>query len=160
MERNERQKLAQDYGNGFEILERAWESAPEESRHWKPSPNDWSAHEIIIHCADSETYAATRIRLLVAEPAPTIVGYNQERWVTTFDYERLPAELALAAIAAVRANTFYLIRQFDDREWASIGTHTESGSYSAGDWLRTYAIHLHDHADQIRSNVEKWKSLG
>ena len=30
------------------------------------------------------------------------------------------------------------------------GTHTESGTYSVADWLRIYAAHAEEHADQIR----------
>ena len=35
-------------------------------------------------------------------------------------------------------------------EWRRSGVHTESGPYSVEDWLRIYADHAHDHADQIR----------
>jgi hypothetical protein len=153
---SERQQLIHAYSNGFDRLSEAWDSTPGDARHWKPSVDDWSAHEIVVHCADSETYAATRIRLLTAEPNPLIVGYDQERWVSIFDYEHLSAELALATVSAVRANTHRLLLSLPETAWASTGRHTESGVYSAEDWLRTYAAHLHDHAEQIQSNVNKW----
>lgn len=152
-----RHELIEQYGRGSVLLEQAWAEVPDEARHWKPSPDSWSAHEIVIHCADSETYAATRIRLLAAEPSPLIVGYDQDHWATAFTYAQLPTDLAIATIAAVRANTFHLIQRFGNETWPVVGNHTESGTYSAEDWLRTYAVHLHDHADQIRSNIRLWQ---
>ncbi len=157
MNRQDRSRLIQQYGAGPEVLRSAWEACPPAARYWQPSPDDWSAHEIILHCGDSETFAATRIRLLLAEPAPLIVGYDQDAWVRTFDYRHLSADLALATIAAVRALTFDLIQRLDEQSWEAEGSHTESGSYTAGDWLKIYGVHLHDHADQINANVDHWR---
>ena len=56
------------------------------------------------------------------------------------------------ALAGVRAASLQLLESLTDEEWQRTGTHSESGSYSVDDWLRTYAGHAHDHADQIRSS--------
>ncbi len=34
-------------------------------------------------------------------------------------------------------------------EWEREGSHSASGRYSVDDWLRIYADHSHDHAEQI-----------
>jgi hypothetical protein len=36
-----------------------------------------------------------------------------------------------------------------EEEWARHGTHSESGDYSVEGWLQIYAVHAHDHAQQI-----------
>jgi hypothetical protein len=69
-----------------------------------------TAHEIVVHCADSETNAHGRIRYLIAEPEPLIVGYDQARWAAVFAYHDRPLEPAFATVAAVRANTVALLR--------------------------------------------------
>lgn len=158
MDNVNRSRLIEQYGAGVEVLRAAWDACPLEARHWKPPETAWSAHEIVIHCGDSETFAATRIRLLVAEPRPVIVGYDQDAWVRTFDYGQLPANLAFALIDAVRASTYHLIQRLDDRAWEAAGNHTESGRYSAIDWLNTYGVHLHDHAVQIYANIDRWRT--
>jgi len=152
-----RTQLIQQYSDGPAELRRAWDAAPDAARDWKPAPDAWSMHEVIIHCADSETAAATRIRMLASEPRPTIVGYDQDAWVTIFNYVQVSTDLAFAAISAVRALTTHVIRRFTDDKWKTSGTHSESGPYSAEDWLRTYAAHLHEHAGQIRSNLALWE---
>jgi len=158
MPTTDRQPLIDRYTAGPAELKAAFETAPIEARQWKPSASDWSIHEIIIHCADSETHAGIRIRLLAAGATPVIIGYDQEHWARALHYHDRPLDPAFALIESVRASTANLIASFDAAAWSSAGTHTGSGKYSADDWLDTYAVHLHDHADQIRNNVERWKT--
>ncbi len=152
----QRDRLIQQYADGASALAAAWNEAPHEMRAWRPSEVAWSAHEIVVHCADSESYAAIRIRLLAAEPSPLIVGYDQDRWALVFDYHQRSVETALGVVTAVRDLTSSVIRTFSDEQWSAMGTHTDSGRYGAIDWLHTYAVHLHEHAAQIRSNIVAW----
>ena len=68
---------------------------PAEALQWRPAPGKWSVHEGVCHCADSETISSTRIRLLVGEERPTILGYDQDRFAQRFDYHAQPLDLAL-----------------------------------------------------------------
>ena len=153
-----REALITRYANGPALLRAALAKVPEKARQWRPKPSEWSAHEVIVHCADSETTAAGRIRWIVAEKDPVILGYDQDRWATTFDYHSHPLEPALAAVDAVRANTVALLRRLPADAWAKEGRHTESGRYGAEDWLRIYAEHLEGHARQIDENVAAWRA--
>ena len=98
----ERAALIERYARGPALLKAALAKLPREAVQWKPAPNKWSAHEIVVHCSDSETNAHMRLRYLLAEPQPIIVGYDQERWAATFDYHAHPIEIALATVEAVR----------------------------------------------------------
>jgi hypothetical protein len=160
MDASERISRIEQYRRGPDELEAALWEAPEESRTWRPDPTAWSIHEIVVHCADSETSGYTRIRLLAAEPDPLIVGYDQDTWVTTFDYHARSLESSLAVIRAVRHHTWSVIRGFPDETWSRTGRHTQSGPYSSEEWLRIYSVHLSEHADQIRQNVERWHADG
>ena len=156
MSNSERRQLIEQYAAGPARLRAAFDTAPEDALKWKPSDSDWSVHEIIVHCADSEAYAAIRIRMLAAEASPIIIGYDQEHWARAFRYHDRPLDPAWQVIESVRASTTELIASFDDAVWSAIGTHSEEGTYSADDWLATYSSHLHDHADQISNNTERW----
>jgi hypothetical protein len=153
----EREKLIQQYADGPARLRAALATVPEPARRWRPAPGEWSAHEVICHCADSETNAYARIRYLVAETEPVIVGYHQENWARVFDYHSLPLEPALAVVEALRASTAALVRTLPETAWTRKGRHTESGPYTAEDWLRIYADHLEVHARQIESNLAAWQ---
>ena len=155
---DERETLIRRYEEGPRRLREALAKVPAEAMKWRPSEGKWSAHEVAVHCGDSETIAAGRIRFLVSEKNPLIAGYDQAQWARTLDYHALPLEPALAAVEAVRANTAALLRRLPESAWSSAGTHTEAGPYTAEDWLRTYAEHVEKHSRQIERNAQEWAS--
>jgi hypothetical protein len=156
----ERVRLIEKYARGAKALHDAYNATPEAMRKWRPSPDAWSVHEIICHCADSETSGALRIRMLAAEKDPHIIGYDQDNWAQIFDYHNRSVDDAFAVIEAVRSWTAILLPRLTDDHWSRSGTHSESGPYSASDWLRIYSAHLHDHVDQINANILAWTSRG
>jgi hypothetical protein len=158
MSREERDKLIEQFARGPQRLGEALAKVPKEARQWRPAPGKWSVHEVVVHCADSETNAALRIRYLLAEKDPLIVGYDQDAWARLFDYHSQPLEESLAATAAARGRTVPLLRKMSEADWTKEGRHTESGRYTAADWLRIYAAHLEGHASQIERNLTAWKA--
>ncbi len=154
----ERERLIARYAAGPAQLRAAFASVPDPVRQWRPAPGEWSAHEVVCHCADSESNAALRIRYLVVEVQPLIVGYDENAWARVLDYHRHPVAAALATVEAVRANTVPLLRALPEEAWAKEGRHTESGRYTAQDWLSIYAEHLENHARQIAQNVAAWQA--
>jgi hypothetical protein len=153
-----RRALVEKYAQGPVRLREAWASVPEAARQWRPGPGKWSAHEVVVHCADSETNAAQRIRYVLMEKDTTIVGYDQEAWARELDYHSLPVDLALETVEAVRANTAAMLRRLPESAWGRAGRHTEHGAYSAEDWLAIYAEHVHKHAGQIERNLGAWRA--
>jgi hypothetical protein len=99
-----------------------------------------------------------RVRYLLAEPEPLILGYDQDRWAIDLDYHSLPLGPALATVRAVRANTVPLLERLTEAQWNKTGRHTEQGSYGVETWLQIYAEHLDVHARQIGRNLQAWKA--
>ena len=156
MSHDEREALIEEYARGPERIREALARVPKAALSWRPEAGKWSVHEVVVHCADSETNAALRIRTLIAEKEPLIVGYDQDAWTRVLDYQAQPLEDSLAATSTARGRTVPLLRRLTDAEWRKEGRHTESGRYTAEDWLRIYAAHLKGHAKQIERNVEAW----
>ena len=154
----DRAALIERYARGPALLKAALKKVPAEAMQWRPAPGKWSAHEVIVHCADSETNAYARIRYLLAEEQPVIQGYDQDRWAKALDYHTLPVDVALATVEAVRANTVPVLKRMSERDWQRVGTHSESGRYLAEDWLKIYAEHLEKHTGQLERNLAAWKA--
>jgi hypothetical protein len=153
----EREERIEQYERGPLRIRNALAVVPDNALKWRPAPGRWSVHEVVCHCADSETNAYARIRFLVAEKDPVIMGYDQDEWARRFDYHRLPLDPALYTIEAVRASTTVLLRTLSEEAWLRQGRHTQSGPYSAEDWLRSYSDHLETHARQIERNLAAWE---
>jgi len=154
----ERAALIDRYARGPQRLKEALARVPTEAMRWRPKDGEWSAHEIVVHCADSETQSASRIRRLLCDPDPVIQGYDQDAWARALDYHAHPWQLALDVVTAVRADTAALLRRLPPGAWEKVGRHTESDRYTADDWLQIYAEHLDGHAEQILANARAWRA--
>jgi hypothetical protein len=158
MTREERQALVEQYKAGYEEVARSLEGFPEESLSAHPLPGKWSAREIVQHLADSEMNSAIRLRKLLTEESPQIQGYDQEDYARRLRYNERDIAPALDALRGARATTGQLLDSMTADDWSREGTHTESGRYTAEDWLRIYADHAHNHAAQIRRLREELKT--
>ena len=153
MDREERAKLIEQYRRGYETIQEAIHDMTEAEWDAREAPGpegaSWSPRQVIHHLADSEMTSAIRIRCLIVEDAPEIKGYEQDAFADQLYYDR-PIETSLLALQGARASTAALLDRMTDQDWQSAGTHTEVGAFSADDWLRVYAVHCDEHADQIR----------
>ncbi|MHB8571344.1 MAG: DinB family protein [Candidatus Dormibacteria bacterium] len=119
----------------------------------RPAPDGgWTARQVVHHLADSELASAIRLRRLVAEDSPAIIGYDEGEYARRLHYDR-PLEPSLQAIEGARTSTVSILESMSDEEWGRSGTHSEMGPYSVTGWLQIYAAHCHDHAEQIRRAI-------
>jgi hypothetical protein len=149
MDTTERERLIQQYADGYATIAAALDGIGELEWEAREAPGEWSPREVVHHLADSEMTSAIRLRRLLAEDVPEIPNYDEAEWARRLHYDR-PVEGSLAAFRAARESTVPLLRALDEDEWAREGTHSASGRYRVEDWLRIYAEHAPDHADQIR----------
>ena len=104
------------------------------------------------HTADSELTSAIRLRRLIAEDEPDVGAYDEELFARRLHYDR-PLDASLAAIRAARESTAEILDRLDEADWARGGTHPEHGRYTVETWLRVYAEHCHEHAEQLRRAI-------
>ncbi len=144
-----RDEQVEQYRQGYAAIVDALTGITPAELDAREAPGEWSPREIVHHLADSEMTSAIRLRLLLATDDPRIVGYDQEAFARRLHYDR-PIEPSLDAFRAARETTAAILDQMTEDDWQREGTHSESGAYSVMDWLAVYAVHAHDHADQIR----------
>lgn len=149
MEVQRRAELIQQYKDGYQMIVEALDGISEQELDTREGEDEWSPREVVHHLADSEMTSAVRLRLLIVEDSPHIVGYDQEEFARRLYYDR-PIDASLAAFKAARASTAELLDRMSEAEWAKAGTHGESGPYAVTSWLEIYAQHSVEHADQIQ----------
>ena len=154
-ERNEKIEL---YGKGFDLLLEALNDIPREMWKFKPEPNEWSIHEVLIHLADSESNAALRARKLIVEPGGMLMGYDQDQWAIVLDYHDQNYEDALETLRLVRKTTYALLRKQPDEVFEHSVQHPEyEEPYTFEQWLNVYSSHIPGHIEQIRNNYRIWR---
>jgi len=150
MTTEERQQLIAQYKAGADEVTAALEGFPQDKLNAHPIEGKWSAAEIVHHLGDSETTSGLRLRRLLSEDHPLIQGYDQDVYAKELRYNEREMGPSLDLFRSTRACTAQLFDFMTDEDWRREGTHSESGSYSAEDWLKIYAAHAHNHAAQIR----------
>jgi hypothetical protein len=149
VDRETRERLIAQYADGYDEVMRALEGVDDRHLDAVEAPGEWSPREVVHHLADSEMASALRLRRLIAEDEPEIIGYDQEEYARRLYYNR-PIGASLAAFKGARESTTEILRELSEDEWQRAGSHNELGAFSVYIWLEYYAQHAHDHADQIR----------
>ena len=116
----------------------------------RSAPGEWTAREVAHHLADSEMTSAIRLRRLLAEDSPEIVGYDEDLFRRTLRYSARPIASSLELFRLARVTTLEILEGASEADWSRAGTHSDSGAYSVETWLGIYAAHAFDHAEQIR----------
>ena len=159
MDAKERLEKIELYGRGYDLFVEALNEMPKEMWQFKPSPKDWSVHEIIIHLADSESNSALRARRLIVEPGQPLMAYDQDVWAEGLDYHSQDVDEALALLKYSRSTTYKLLKDLPDEVWEHSVVHPEvDGPYTFDMWLTTYAKHIPGHIQQMRDNLEAWQA--
>jgi hypothetical protein len=130
---------------------------PAEMWTYRPGPEEWTIHEIVVHIADSEANSYVRCRRLIAEPGSEVLGYDEMGWATRLDYHAQDPQVALELFRQLRGSTYVLIRDLPDEVWANAVYHSESGRMTFDDWLHTYERHVPEHIAQMRAIYETWR---
>lgn len=158
MNAQERTDKIEEYGRGYQLLEAAVAQIPKDAWSYKPSPSDWSVHEIIVHMGDSESMAALRLRKLLVEPGSTLMAYEESKWAQALSYLGQSAEDSLQIIKYARQTTYRLLKTMPDSAFQNSVKHPEMGEpYTVDTWLGIYARHIPDHIDQMQRAFDAWK---
>ena len=158
MNRAEIDEKIEQYGSGFGLLAATLAEVPREAWSYRPAPDEWSVHEIIVHMADSESMSALRARKLIAEPGSMLMGYDEANWADALDYKEQSAEDALEIIRLARQSTYMLLKRQPDEVFTHSVIHPEypDDPYTFEDWLNIYARHIPDHIDQLKRSYLAW----
>jgi hypothetical protein len=113
-----------------------------------PAPGKWSAAEIVCHLADCELVFGFRLRQTLAEDAPTIQPFDQEKWAAT--YPGVAASQALEVFAAVRGWNLRLIGTALPEAADRPVTHPERGTMTFLTLVETMAGHDLNHLAQVQ----------
>jgi hypothetical protein len=148
MDHSERSALIAAYKEGYQEVYTALQQLTEEALDRRPAGGGWTPREIVHHLADSETIGMIRLHRLLAEDRPVLEGYDEERFARKLHYDR-PVGASLELLRAARSATGELLDWMTEEEWTREGVHSEQGQFTVEDWLRTYAAHAHDHAEQM-----------
>ena len=120
----------------------------------RPFEGKWTPNEVIGHLTDSEWTYGYRLRLILSEDEPAIIGTDQDRWVAAQRFnDRDPAEL-VEMFRSLRELNLVAWKNVTPSEMARKGRHNERGEESLAQMFRMLAGHDLAHIDQINRYLE------
>ena len=122
-----------------------------------PVPGKWSVQQLVQHVLDSDLIASHRMKRIIAEDKPLLIGYDETLFAQKLGYEKLDTNLACEMFRMNRELTTQVLRQLPEEAFARWGVHNAYGKQTLGELVVLYAKHLEDHAPFL---VEKRQKLG
>ena len=121
----------------------------------RPAPGEWSVLECIGHIFDSEMVVSARVRWILAEDEPDIVGYDQALWVAELRHNEDDPALLLATFEAIRRANLDLWARRPVADRRRVGRHRERGPESYDMTFRLAAGHDRIHLAQARRALDE-----
>jgi len=119
-----------------------------ENENTSPAPGKWSPAEIVAHLADCELVFGFRLRQTLAENAPIIQPFDQDKWAAT--YMGVPARQALEVFTALRGWNLRLIGLALPEAAERPVSHPERGTMTFLTIVETMAGHDLNHLAQLK----------
>jgi hypothetical protein len=159
MNGEDRKQKIESYGKAYQYLTAALERFPREMWQYRPAPDLWTIHEIVVHIADSEANSYVRCRRFIAEPGRDVMAYDEPVWAHQLDYHTRDTGDALELFMSLRKNTYQLIRTLPEKVWANTVFHPENGVMTLDDWLDIYERHVPEHVAQMQAVYDEWVKM-
>src|SRR5688500_11894866 len=79
-----------------------------------PVPGTWSIRQIVLHLMDSDLIAADRMKRVIAEDRPTLIGFDETAFARNLYYDELDAGVACDLFGKNRLLTGEILRRLPD----------------------------------------------
>jgi len=125
-----------------------------------PVPGKRSTRWIICHIADFEPVYADRMKRVLVEDNPTLLGGDPDRFGERLAYDARDLENELRVIESTRQQIATILRTIDLEDWQRTGVHTEDGPMTLETLLERITGHVPHHIAFIAEKREKLVDRG
>src|SRR5262245_60712173 len=120
-------QLAEAFLAGAGMLRQAVKGMSQQQLVARPVADKWSMLEVVCHLVDSDQAWIHRMKRIVAEDRPLLIGYDETRFSKSLNYHERDIDEELALFELSRRNMARVLRQLPDEALARTGIHSESG---------------------------------
>jgi len=114
------------------------------------APGKWSVRDVLQHLADSEIVWGCRMRMVIAQDRPALVGYDQDRWASGLGYGEADPTQALDLFRVLRRANLEILQRLTPTDRQRVGVHAERGEQALEHMIRLQAGHDLLHINQLK----------
>jgi DinB superfamily len=145
------------YLSGPELVRRSVAGMSREQLLARPVTGKWSTLEVVCHLVDSEQAWVHRMKRVIAEDRPLLIGYDEARFSAALGYQERDLEEELALLDGMRSQMGRILRALAGPVWSRTGVHTERGLITLEQMVAIEADHIPHHVKFIH---DKRRALG
>lgn len=149
------------FESGARLLRESIAGLSPDQLRWRPSPDAkiglWSIHEIVIHMADADAIGVHRMKRVIAEEKPLLIGYDESAFIRSLHYHEQSVEEALTIFELTRKGLLVVLRQLPEAAFARVGIHNEVGAIRLDEFVHKYNVHLDHHLKFIKLKRDAMK---
>ena len=123
----------------------------------RPVAGKWSVLEVVCHLADSDQAWAHRIKRVIAEELPLLIGYDESRFANALGYHSRELNDELEFSERTRRQLAQIVRGLAPETLTREGIHSEQGKLNLQKMLQIEIDHFEHHLAFLE---EKRKALG
>jgi uncharacterized damage-inducible protein DinB len=149
-------ELIEQYLEGPKSVRQAVAGMTSEQFKARPIPGKWSTLEVVCHLADFDPILADRMKRVIAEDRPALVGADENRFAAALAYHDRDLEEELTILDKTRQQLARILRKLPAEALQRVGVHNERGPRTLEQLLTTTINHIPHHVKFIH---EKRKAL-
>ena len=117
---------------------------------WVPPPGAgigrWTIQQVVLHLMDDELIWTARMKTMIAEDNPEIIGFDESKFAARLHSEEQDAELAVRILDMNRRLFATVLRKLPDSAFARTGRHNDLGLITLGQSVQWTNEHLDHHS--------------
>lgn len=151
------QQLIDDYLAAPKTLRQAVAGLTREQLLARPVAGKMSTLEVVCHIADFDPIIADRMKRVIAEENPTLLGADENCFLAALAYHDRDADEEMTIIERTRSQMARILRKLPAEAFQRGGTHNERGRLTLEQLLAGATKHINHH---VRFIHEKREALG
>jgi hypothetical protein len=149
--------LIEEYGRGYAMIRKAIEGLAEEELRFKPAPDKWSIHHILIHVTDAEVLSTHRLKKVLAEQEPLLLSFDQDAWANGLGYDLLDREQYLLLFQLLRSSMQPILDHLTNEQSERVGVYDDAERCTFKQLLEFRVEHVRGHLAQIERVREAYR---
>ena len=126
---------------------------------WVPPPGAgiglWSIQQIVLHLMDDELIWTSRMKRIIAEDNPQILGFDESKFASSLFPEEQDAETAVRILDLNRRLFSIVLRKLPDSAFARTARHNDLGTITLGQSIQWTNEHLDHHILYIKMKRDR-----
>jgi uncharacterized damage-inducible protein DinB len=142
-------RIIEDFETSGAKLRKSIEGLTREDLLWIPPKGAqiglWSIQQVVFHLMDDELIWTARMKSVIAEDNPKIMGYDEAKFAAELHYEAQDANIAVQILDMNRRQFSILLRKLPESAFTRTGDHKDIGIFTLEQGVTWTAEHLHHH---------------